>query len=160
MKDQSFIATILLMLPILCVAQQANVNLDWDPHRNHQGLIPYGAASNSPEVHDGRSVTFRVKAPEAGRVELTGAIRSAMDTDSQLAFVKDEDGAWSLTVDPLPPDIYSYEFLIDAEDPWDRPRILCRRVHGTRLAHLAPSPLLPFPDRPLAAMIITGLRHD
>jgi enterochelin esterase-like enzyme len=113
MKHQSLLATLLLMLPMFCMAQQANVNLDWDPHRNHEGLTPYGAVSNSPEVHDDRSVTFRLKAPEAGHVELTGAIRSAMDTDKPLSFAKDDAGVWSLTVDPLPPDIYSYEFLID-----------------------------------------------
>ncbi|MBI4875103.1 MAG: hypothetical protein HY822_10775 [Acidobacteria bacterium] len=53
-------------------AQQAHVNLDWAPHKNTQGLKPYGAALISPEVRDDRTITFRVKAPEARRVELTG----------------------------------------------------------------------------------------
>jgi hypothetical protein len=31
-------------------AQQAHVNLDWNPHRNTQNLNPYGANLISPEV--------------------------------------------------------------------------------------------------------------
>lgn len=54
------------------MAQQAHVNLDWAPHKNTQGLKPFGASLISTEVHDDRTVTFRVKAPQAQTVELTG----------------------------------------------------------------------------------------
>src|SRR6188474_1860237 len=41
------------------LAQQAHVNLDWAPHRNTGGLVPFGANVLSPEVDDQRRVTFR-----------------------------------------------------------------------------------------------------
>ena len=62
--------TTIVFVTVLCVAhhavaQQANVNLDWNPHKNTQNLTPYGANVVSPEVRDDRTVTFRVKAPDA-----------------------------------------------------------------------------------------------
>ena len=47
--------TSLVSIAILCgcveaSAQQAHVNLDWNPHKNTQNLTPYGANVISPEV--------------------------------------------------------------------------------------------------------------
>ena len=75
-----------------------------------------GERIESPEVHADRTVTFRVKAPHAERVLLaSGAVMNALGSvDNVLAFQgKDEDGNWSLTVGPLPPDIYDYAFVLD-----------------------------------------------
>jgi iron(III) transport system permease protein len=62
---------------VLCIsqeawAQQAHVNLDWNPHKNVQNLAPYGANLISPEVRDDRTVTFRLKAADVRTVALTG----------------------------------------------------------------------------------------
>jgi len=62
---------------VLCVshparAQQAHVNLDWNPHKNTQNLNPYGANLIAPEVRDDRTVTFRLKAADARTVALSG----------------------------------------------------------------------------------------
>jgi hypothetical protein len=62
----------LLATPVLVTAQQANVNLDWAPQKNTEQLVPYGGNVISPEVKDDHTVTFRVKAPDAQKVELTG----------------------------------------------------------------------------------------
>ncbi len=70
----------------------------------------------SPEVHTDRTVTFRVKAPNAQRVVLqSGPILNALGSaDGSVGFnTVDDDGLWSLTVGPLPPDIYDYAFEID-----------------------------------------------
>jgi len=70
----------------------------------------------SPEVHSDRTVTFRVKAPNAKRVLLqSGTILNALGSaDMNVAFQEmDDDGIWSLTVGPLAPDIYDYTFVID-----------------------------------------------
>ncbi|HUT21514.1 MAG TPA: alpha/beta hydrolase-fold protein, partial [Anaerolineae bacterium] len=70
----------------------------------------------SPEVHADRTVTFRVKAPNSESVLLaSGAVMNALGSaDNALAFQgKDEGGVWSLTLGPLPPDIYDYVYLID-----------------------------------------------
>lgn len=53
-------------------AQQANVNLEFDPQKDKEGLIPFSARLNSPEVHDDRTVTFRLQASEAKEVKLAG----------------------------------------------------------------------------------------
>ena len=61
----------------------------------------------SPEVDKERRVTFRLKAPEAKdvKVRCEGVKANAMQ--------KDEQGVWSLTTDPLEPDIYVYSFTVD-----------------------------------------------
>ena len=60
---------LLWISPFVSKGQQANVNLDYKPQKNTEGLTPFSAPLNSPEVHDDRTVTFRVKAPNA---ELVG----------------------------------------------------------------------------------------
>jgi enterochelin esterase-like enzyme len=96
-------------------AQQANVNLDWDPQRNAEGLVPFSAPLNSPDVRADRTVTFRVKAPDAKKVELNGAVLVAVGRNwgETLPFTKGADGVWSLTLGPLEPDIYAYLIRID-----------------------------------------------
>ena len=96
-------------------AQQANVNLDWDPHRNAEGLTPFSAAVNSPEVHEDRTVTFRVLAPEAHSVELNGAVLAAVGRNwgETLPFTKDDKGLWTLTIGPIRPDMYAYLIRVD-----------------------------------------------
>lgn len=96
-------------------AQQANVNLDWDPHRNAEGLTPFSAPLNSPEVHPDRTVTFRVKSPTAQKVELNGAVLVAVGRNwgETLPFTKGPDGIWTLTLGPLRPDMYAYLIVVD-----------------------------------------------
>src|SRR6478672_13512325 len=82
------------------ISQQAHVNLDWAPHKNTQGLKPFGASLISPEVRDDGTVTFRVKAPEAQKVELTGGpmLLALGRAGRNVPFTKGEDGIWTLTV--------------------------------------------------------------
>jgi enterochelin esterase family protein len=95
-------------------AQQANVNLDFNPQKNIENLVPYGANVISPEVHDDHTVTFRLRAPQVQRVELTGGpILLALKTKTPVPFVKDAEGNWSLTVGPIKPNVYVYRLLID-----------------------------------------------
>lgn len=96
-------------------AQQANVNLDYNPQKNTEGLTPFSAPVNSPEVHDDHTVTFRLRAPNAQKVVLpTGAIYTANGLGNEpIPFVKGDDGIWTLTIGPLKPDMYAYHFNID-----------------------------------------------
>lgn len=96
-------------------AQQANVNLDYNPHKNTENLVPFSAPLNSPEVHDDRTVTFRVKAPLAKEVHLTGvAILTGLGRGREpVPFEKGDDGIWTLTVGPMRPDMYDYHINID-----------------------------------------------
>jgi enterochelin esterase family protein len=60
----------------------------------------------SPEVSPDGKVTFRLRAPNAKEVFVTGA-------GPRLAMVKNEQGVWSATTDVLKPDIYAYTFSVD-----------------------------------------------
>jgi enterochelin esterase-like enzyme len=59
------------------------------------------------EVAPDRTVTFRLRAPEATDVKVSGDfVQGAQD------LKKADDGVWSVTVGPLAPAIYSYNFRI------------------------------------------------
>ncbi|MZP65703.1 MAG: esterase, partial [Bacteroidales bacterium] len=105
----------LILIPFRSFGQQSNVNLDYNPQKNTEGLIPFSAAVNSPEVHDDNTVTFRLRAPNAQKVVLpSGAIHTANGLGREaLPFTKGEDGIWTLTIGPLKPDMYAYHFNVD-----------------------------------------------
>src|SRR5690554_1450259 len=108
--------TLLLTLLTYCsMAQQANVNLDYNPQKNTEGLIPFSAPLNSPEVHDDQTVTFRLRAPKAQEVKLAGvALLTGLGRgNEQVPFIKGDDGIWTLTVGPIKPDMYAYHFNVD-----------------------------------------------
>jgi len=94
--------------------QQSHVNLDWRPQKNTENLLPFTATLNSPEVRDDGTVTFRLKSPAAREVLLTGAVLTGLGRGNKpVPLTKGDDGVWTLTVGPLPPDMYQYHFLID-----------------------------------------------
>jgi enterochelin esterase family protein len=114
MKTHSYLAVLWLLGPVLGWSQQANVNLDYNPQKNTENLIPFSASLNSPEVRDDGTVTFRLRAPAANEVRLTGAVLTALGRAGQrLPFTKGEDGVWTLTVGPLQPDMYAYHLNVD-----------------------------------------------
>ena len=91
------------------------MNLDWNPHKNVQNLNPYGANVISPEVRDDHTVTFRLKAPDARTVALTGGpiLLAVGKGNTPIPFDKGADGLWTLTVGPLKPNLYIYKLLVD-----------------------------------------------
>ena len=64
----------------------------------------------SPEVNPDRSVTVRLWAPSAQKVEMLGEGKSG---EATFPMTKDDKGVWSVTTEPLAPDMYSYEFVVD-----------------------------------------------
>ena len=89
----------LLVTATFCFGQQANVNLDYNPQKDTEGLIPFSARVNSPEVHDDQTVTFRLMAPDAQKVELNpGAINTALGKGGEANSLC-ERGRWSLDID-------------------------------------------------------------
>jgi enterochelin esterase family protein len=65
-------------------------------------------AYNSCEVAPDRTVTFRLRAPEAASVKVSGDfVQGTQD------LTKAEDGVWSVTVGPLAPAIYNYTFRVN-----------------------------------------------
>jgi enterochelin esterase family protein len=69
-----------------------------------------GPAVVSPEVHPDRTVTLRLNAPRATDVILSGDI--TVDKPQQ-PMTKDDKGIWSITVGPLEPDVYEYNFIVN-----------------------------------------------
>jgi len=63
----------------------------------------------SPEVHPDRTVTFRLRAPQAALVELTGEV---VRGKGPQPMTKGSDGVWTLTIGPLPPEIWIYNFRV------------------------------------------------
>jgi enterochelin esterase family protein len=61
----------------------------------------------SPDVQSDGKVTFRLKAPDAKDVRLH------CEGVKETSLQKDDQGVWSLTIEPLEPDIYSYSFQVD-----------------------------------------------
>ncbi len=112
---RNILVTMITLLTFGAYGQQANVNLEHDPQKNKEGLNPFSAPLNSPEVHDDRRVTFRLKAPEAKEVKLAGvALLTGLGRgNEQMPFTKGQDGIWTLTVGPLRPDMYAYHFNVD-----------------------------------------------
>src|SRR5258706_11683789 len=68
----------------------------------------------SPEVHADHRATFRLRAPNVKEVsvQIEGASKP-------LAMQKDDEGVWSGTTDPLAPDYYGYEFIVDGVAMFD-----------------------------------------
>src|SRR5690349_5318339 len=62
----------------------------------------------SPEVGSDGRVTFRFRAPNAAKVEVT-----IEGQGPATPMQKDDQGIWSATVGPLQPDIYGYSLVAD-----------------------------------------------
>ncbi len=61
----------------------------------------------SPEVLSDSRVTFRLRAPNAKEVQVRG---EGVGTSN---LVKDDQGVWTVTSQPLEPDIYVYSLVVD-----------------------------------------------
>jgi enterochelin esterase family protein len=102
----------------------------------------------SPEVGTDQRVTFRLRAPNARDVAVS--VRG-----KKLAMRKDEEGLWSVTSDPMPPDIYTYSLIVDGasmNDPSNRQ--VQTSFTGFESMFMVPGPAawLPAPGVPRGAI--------
>jgi enterochelin esterase family protein len=69
-----------------------------------------GAAPAQPayEVHADRTVTFKLRAPDATNVTVSGDFTQTAQTMTKAA-----DGTWSVTTAPLRPALYDYTFTVN-----------------------------------------------
>lgn len=82
-----------------------------------------GGTLVSPEIHADHTVTFRLKAPEAQKVQVTGdflpnrkveTTRGAYEAPGVADLVKGENGVWEYTTEQaLEPELYQYNFVVD-----------------------------------------------
>lgn len=77
----------------------------------------------SPELHPDNTVTFRLAAPQAERVQVTGDFLPTSKVQTPFGefdgpgvadLARNADGVWEYTTPaPLAPELYSYTFLVD-----------------------------------------------
>ena len=122
-----FLAT--LLLGVAAFAQQA--------------LGP-GTGLVSPEINPDHSVTFRLFAPKAVKVEVTGDFlpthpieytidgkKLTYDAPGVAPLKEGRDGVWTFTSEPLTGELYSYSFLVDGRRTMDPSNIYQNRDIAT-----------------------------
>ena len=82
-----------------------------------------GQDITSPEIHSNNTVTFRLQAPQATKVEITGDFlptkkmqtqRGEIDVPGVAELIKNANGVWEFTTPaPLAPELYSYTMIVD-----------------------------------------------
>ena len=82
----------------------------------------------SPEIK-GSEITFRVSAPYADAVKLSGSW--AAGPGSAIDMKKNEAGLWSVTIPTPTPELYTYSFMVDGLSTTDPTNVLMQR-DGTR----------------------------
>lgn len=87
----------------------------------------------SPEVSENGAVTFRLFAPKAVRVQLTGDFIGQTVKDGERTDIVDlqegKDGVWTYTTAPLEPELYYYKFKVDGMDMLDPSNVyMCRDI--------------------------------
>ena len=70
----------------------------------------------SPEIDQDNKVTFRILAPKADEVRLTGNWMPFMQSEPMM---KGDTGLWTVTIGPLAPELYGYSFLVDGVNTLD-----------------------------------------
>lgn len=82
----------------------------------------------SPEIHADNSVTFRLLAPKADSVSVTGDFLPPKGwAQGSEKMTKDADGIWSFTTQPLPSELYTYSFSVDGLQMNDPNNVYYRR---------------------------------
>ena len=76
-----------------------------------RGRAPQGPQVISPEVHPDRRVTFRVLATNAESVRLSAGDIPGNGRGAEMK--KGTNGVWEVTLDPIDPGAYRYNFNID-----------------------------------------------
>jgi len=95
-----------------CLFEQAGVQ-SWSFIEKNLGRAPRPGAQQrqvvvSPEVRPDRTITFRLNAPQAKNV---GVNVSFGRSPQQMS--RDSNGVWAVTLGPVEPQIYEYDFTVD-----------------------------------------------
>src|SRR4051794_39090962 len=91
------------LLPLLAAADPAQ------DRRPDEGVTPPTniRGAEYPRIHDDLRVTFRIKAPDAQKVEF------GFFDNKRYAATRGEDGNWSATTDPVAPGFHYYRMFVD-----------------------------------------------
>lgn len=98
----------------------------------------------SPELHPDGSVTFRLRAPKATEVKVSGQF------GKETALARDENaqdaGLWTATIPNVPAGVHEYRFVVDGlavidpQNPWVKPQ----RWPNTSILHVPANPPAPW----------------
>jgi enterochelin esterase family protein len=105
----------MLLASTALLAQTGARRAGTSPDTNRVIATPYNAL-RSPEVNTDRTVTLRFRAPEATAVDLVGEITLGKGPQR---MTKGADGIWTITVGPLSPEIWSYNFRLEGVEVAD-----------------------------------------
>jgi enterochelin esterase-like enzyme len=102
----------------------------------------------SPEVHADHSVTFRLYAPKAAEVTITGDWMATLASrlGGTAKMTKGEDGVWTFTSPPLETTVHYYNFTLDGikiADPVN-PSVKLRNRGSESLVEVPSSPAPPW----------------
>ncbi|HTD88461.1 MAG TPA: alpha/beta hydrolase-fold protein [Candidatus Binatia bacterium] len=99
------------MTKLLTLALLVVVAFSAAAQRAERGRGPQAPQVVSPEVHPDRRVTFRVLATNAQSVRLSAGDIQGNGRNAELT--KGTNGVWEVTLDPIDPGAYRYNFNID-----------------------------------------------
>lgn len=104
-----------LLFSLLCL-----LTLGFTSHAQEALFRPQNIIS--PEILSDNSVTFRIHAPNAQAVQVTGDFlptvkmetpMGEMDGPGKANLTKGENGVWEFKTQPLGPELYNYSFIVD-----------------------------------------------
>lgn len=99
MKKLSIVILMTLVIPVQLLAQQALFG---------------GGSIISPEIDDENRVIFRLYAPNATEVKLSGDWMPQEGwTPGSVNLAKGDEGVWEYTTEVMPSDLYTYYFSVD-----------------------------------------------
>jgi 1,4-alpha-glucan branching enzyme len=100
------------LLLILCfvVSAQVKPTLSSVVTRVQAPATPRVPVVISPEISQDKKVTFRLYSKEAASVSVSGEFMLAGTSQN---LVRNDTGLWTVTVGPLKPDFYLYNFTVD-----------------------------------------------
>ena len=81
------------------------------PARSERGSGQQGPRVLSPEVASDCKVHFRIVAPKAETVRLSGGDIPGNGQGAEMT--KDTNGVWEVVLGPIPPGAYRYNFNVD-----------------------------------------------
>ena len=88
-----------------------------------QQAIFQGRGVTSPEINADKTVTFRVRAPKAITVQVSGDC-----IEGRTAAMTEKDGVWEYTTPaPVAPEMYTYNFIIDGQRTLDMNNVAVNR---------------------------------
>ena len=98
------------------------------------------ATVQSPQVQADGKVTFRLRAPKAAEVLVTGQW-----PNGRAAMARDANEVWNVTVGPIPAGVWEYSFQVDGLQMIDpgNPALKPMREPRTSILHIPGRPPLP-----------------